>query len=155
MNALRLLMIQHDRVEGLVVELAQATERESREQALEALARQVERHFDLEEAHFYSVIAPRLVLVSADRFLREHTRIRGLVRELRGEPPGLRFAELLETLHDELVQHVGDEEIDLFPEVKRRFSVDELDAIGSAIERSLEGEPPPAVAEEEPLSPDT
>jgi len=40
-------------------------------------------------------------------------------------------------------------EIELFPEVKRRFSVDELDAIGERIERALEGEGVPAPARAE------
>jgi hypothetical protein len=152
MNALRLLMHQHDRIEALVVDLVQAGSGEPRERALEAMARELERHFDLEEEHFYSVVGPRLILVSADRFIHEHARIRALIAELRAGPPNPGFAGRLETLHGALVQHVGDEEIELFPEVKRRFGVDELDAIGDALERSLEGEPSAPAGE---LSPET
>lgn len=152
MNALRLLMLQHDRIEGLVVDLVQSSAGEPRERALAVMARELERHFDLEEAHFYSVIGPRLILVSADRFLGEHARIRALIAELMAGAPGQGFAGRLETLHGALVQHVGDEEIELFPEVKRRFGVDELDEIGRAIERSLEGEPSAPRGE---LSPET
>ncbi len=152
MNALRFLMLQHDRIEALVVDLVQSGAGEPRERALEAMGRGLERHFDLEEEYFYSVVSPRLILVSADRFLREHARIRELIAELRAGPPSPGFSARLETLHGALVQHVGDEEIELFPEVKRRFGVDELDAIGQAIERSLEGEPAAPRGE---LSPET
>ena len=154
MNVLRLLMLQHDRVEGLLVDLAQSGAGEARELALETMARGLERHFELEESRFYSAIAPRLVLVTAERFLGEHAQIRELLRGLSAEPHGPMFAEQLEALHDAVVQHVGDEEIDLFPEVKRRFGVDELDAIGEEIERLVEGEVPPP-AGDEPLSPET
>jgi hemerythrin-like domain-containing protein len=154
MNALRVLMQQHDRVEGLLVDLTQASRQKGSpvEPALTEFARELRRHLHLEDTFFYSVIHGRLILITPERFLDEHRRLLELLSQLEQESATLPFGDRLEALHDLLVQHVSDEEIELFPEVKRRLSLDELDQIGERIEREVEGEPAPPL-EEEPLSP--
>lgn len=152
MDALRLLMRQHDRVEGLLVDLTQVSAGggPGLEVALREFARELRRHFELEEVHFYAEVSDRLILVEASRFLDEHRRLLELLDNLEREPGQPSFAERLEQLHDLLVRHVSDEEIDLFPEVKRRFDVDELDALGDRLERALAG---PVALPEETLGP--
>lgn len=152
MNALRVLMGQHDRMEALLADLRQAAGRgdEVRREALQGLAREVRRHFEIEERLFYPAIGPRLILVDAARFLEEHRQVGELVDRLEAAAGGAGSdpEKACELLHDALVAHVGDEEIELFPEVKRRFDIDELDALGEQIERAMAGEPAPTHVEE-------
>ncbi len=149
MNVLRLLMQQHDRIEGLLVDLTQASRQGGgeRERALAEFGREMRRHFALEEALFYSALRGRLILVEAGRFLDEHRRLEALAADLESQVGGPQFEDTLESVHGLLVQHVSDEEIELFPEVKRRLSLDELDTMGEHFERALEGEPLPPVEE--------
>jgi hemerythrin superfamily protein len=144
MNALRLLMQQHDRVEGLLVDLTQASRKggEARAGALAEFSRELRRHLIAEDAFFYAALQGRLILIGPERFQDEHRRLLELVDQLEAEAGAAGFEDRLEAIHDLLVQHVSDEEIELFPEVKRRLSVDELDALGERLERELHGEPP-------------
>ncbi|MBI5545572.1 MAG: hemerythrin domain-containing protein [Deltaproteobacteria bacterium] len=147
MNALRVLMAQHDRVEGLLVDLQQSGERgdDARLAALRAFARALRRHLEAEERFFYPAIAPKLILVEAASFLEEHAEVRAKLERLEGVGPqgSEEFTRAWEALHGALVRHVGDEEIELFPEVKRRFAVDDLDALGEQISQAFEPEPEP------------
>lgn len=153
MNALRVLMAHHDRIEALLVDLRQAAAQgsDARNAALQSLTRLLRRHLEIEESIFYPAVSPRLILVGAARFLHEHGGLRELLERLEAStaPGGPDFERAYEALHEVLVAHVGDEEVELFPEVKRRFSVDELDDLGLQIERADQGEaePPPERAE--------
>jgi hemerythrin-like domain-containing protein len=149
MNALRALMQHHDRVEGVLVDMTQRAEQDpqARQREISEYASLLRRHMDVEEAQFYQLIAERLILVSAAPFIEQHRQIRAALHELEADVETPEFPDRLERLHELVVQHVSDEEIELFPEVKRRFSVDELDDMGERIERSME--------EEEQVSPPT
>jgi hypothetical protein len=164
MNALRLLQTQHDRLEGLLVDLREATAKgdAARRAALGAFMREARAHFQAEESQFYPAVTPRLILVEAAPLLSEHEPLRLRLDRLEatGEAGGPEFDQAWEALHDALVQHVSDEEIELFTEVRRRFDVDELDALGEQIERSLPREeprpeaPPVSSAEEAEVEPE-
>jgi hemerythrin-like domain-containing protein len=146
MNALRFVMSGHDRIEGLLVDLSQASPT-ARESIYGALMRAIEAHFDVEEQIFYPEVSPRLILVKADPFLAEHKEIRETAARLQGALSAPDFAHQLQELHDVLVRHISDEEIELLAEVKRRFDVDELDDLGARMEAASR----PVTALEEPV----
>ena len=139
-------MTQHDRLEGLLVDLREAASKgdEARCPSLAAFIKEARRHLELESAIFYPTVAPRLILVEAAPLLEEHATLHiGLDRlEAAGQAGGSEFDLAWEKLHEQLVIHLSDEEIELFPEVRRRFDIDELDALGERMERSLEHESP-------------
>jgi hemerythrin-like domain-containing protein len=101
-----------------------------------AWRREIEPHFRDEE----EVLLPALASIAGDehplvrRTKDEHETIRGLVEALGGpEVPrrretALRLATLL---HD----HIRFEEAELFPEIERRVSLPELDAIAETTAR--------------------
>jgi hemerythrin superfamily protein len=146
-------MHQHDRVEGLVTDLSQAGERspEARQELLRELGRELRSHLELEERYFYPLIAPRLILASADTFLEEHRRLRELFETLETEGPGPELPKRIQAVRDMVLRHLGDEEVELFQEVKRRFSVDELDELGERLEHTPQAE----AFSGAPLSPET
>ncbi|MGC4117190.1 MAG: hemerythrin domain-containing protein [Myxococcales bacterium] len=156
MNALRLLQNQHDRLEGLLVDLREAAAKGDgpRRAALAGFLKEARAHFDAEELQFYPAVKPRLILVEAAPFLDEHSPLRAKLDRLEatGETGGAAFDEAWEAIHEALVQHVSDEEIEMFTEVRRRFDVDELDALGDRIEQALppEGPSPAPAPEPEP-----
>jgi len=143
MNALRLLMSDHDKVEGTLVDLGQAMERgeAARSEAQQEFARVLLQHLRAEEELFYSAVDGRLILVKAQRFLDEHERLRELLQAFVAEQDMAAAVRRYEELHDAVVQHVSDEEIELFPEVKRRFDMEELEQLGEKLELA---EPPEA-----------
>jgi hemerythrin-like domain-containing protein len=133
MNALRMLMSQHDEVEGLLVDLSQAPERE-REPLLRAFARALRRHLAVEESVFFPTVAPRLILVKAAPFEADHQEIREALAQAETALGTQEFVARLDTLHEVVVRHISDEEIELFAEVKRRFMLDDLDELGTRLE---------------------
>lgn len=137
MNALRVLMSHHDRIEGLLVDLSQAVEL-AREALFRDLTRSLERHLEVEETVVFPTVAPRLILVKAAPFADEHKDIREALAQMGGTLSGPDFLRKLEELHDVVVRHISDEEIELFAEVKRRFDVDELDELGERIEQAMQ-----------------
>ena len=157
MNALRLLTAQHDRLEELSAQLGEAAAKgeEGRRSALSGFLREARQHFDVEEACFYPAVSSKLILVEAAPLLEEHQALRAALDRLeeRGQVGGPELEQARKSLHEKLVQHVSEEEIELFPEVRRRFDVDALDALGERMERFLEAEPA-AVAPEAATAPE-
>lgn len=137
MNALRVLMSHHDRIEGLLVDLSQAPA-PAREALFRDLTRSLELHLEVEETVFFPIVAPRLILVKAAPFAEEHKDIREALAQMAGALSGPDFLRELEDLHDVVVRHISDEEIELFAEVKRRFDVDELDELGERIDQAMQ-----------------
>jgi len=152
MNALRLLMSDHDKVEGTLVDLGQAMERgeAARSEAQQEFARVLLQHLRAEEELFYSAVDGRLILVKAQRFLDEHERLRELLQAFVAEQDMAAAVRRYEELHDAVVQHVSDEEIELFPEVKRRFDMEELEQLGEKLELAEHPEAPELSSEPAP-----
>jgi len=113
----------------------------ARSEAQQEFARVLLQHLRAEEELFYSAVDGRLILVKAQRFLDEHERLRELLQAFVAEQDMAAAVRRYEELHDAVVQHVSDEEIELFPEVKRRFDMEELEQLGEKLELA---EPPEA-----------
>lgn len=140
MNIFRALMAQHDRVEGLSADLCKACEYQdhSAKKILNELSNELRRHFELEEQVFYATVAPSLILVNAGGFLAEHRSLLDMLQKIESVSTAEStdsFLQEVKALESALVQHAGDEEIELFPEVKRRFDRHTLEGMGEMFQQ--------------------
>jgi hemerythrin superfamily protein len=110
-------------------------------------------HAKIEELHFY----PAIKEVDDDlvqESLQEHLQVKRLIADLlEMDPADEQFAAKVTVLKEEVEHHVGEEEDDLFPEVKKAFSEDMLEAlaqqmIATRVELEAEGAPREAVPAE-------
>ncbi|MFN7132158.1 MAG: hemerythrin domain-containing protein [Myxococcales bacterium] len=139
MNAIRLLLRQHDEIEALLKNLAKSDEEgpRARQEYLRLLTIALHAHLYIEEEIFYPAIAEQGVPALVERSYREHERCRELLNALKDASPE-QFMDRLRALEDAVVQHAGDEEVDLFPEVKSLFGGAELEELGARLEEARE-----------------
>lgn len=141
MNAIRLLLRQHDEIEALLRNLALADQegRGARDEYLQQLTVKLHAHLQVEEEILYPAIAEQGSPALVEPSIREHEQIRELLGALReAGQGGAEWMERLRALEDAFVQHAGDEEVDLFPEVKGLFGNQDLDDLGVRMQESHE-----------------
>jgi len=131
-GAVQMLRGDHAEVRRLVHEYraAAGSDEHAAHVVLEALMMQAELHARVEEDVFYPAvrnIAPDFV----QRAVNEHHTLAARIDELEGASAPAHAAD---TLIDELLRHMDEEERELFPDVERRLGA-ELRTLGEAMEK--------------------
>ena len=131
-GAVQMLRSDHAEVRRLAREYraAAGADEHAAHVVLEALMMQAELHARVEEDVFYPAVrqvAPDFV----QRAVNEHHTLAARIDELEGDSAP---ADAADTLIDELLRHLDDEERELFPEVERRLGT-ELQTLGEAMEK--------------------
>jgi hemerythrin-like domain-containing protein len=156
MDAIAILEQDHRDVERLFAAFDEAREPEEQRAIFVKLADGLTIHIKIEEAHFYPAIrAVDEELV--DLAYEQHQQIKQMIADLLDlDPNDDQFAIRVSVLEQEVQQHVGREEGELFPAVQRRCEAEMLDTLGqqmqatrAEIEAEAAGEE--AVAEHAPI----
>lgn len=149
MNAIQLLEKQHREVEDLFDEFDDAGEgaRKTRERLCREISDQLAVHAEIEEKLFY----PESKQPDTEELLREsveeHLSVKRLLAEIMDggiEDPQL--PARMKVVEEQVRHHVEEEEKELFPEVRKSCSREELDDLGTRMEALAqklveEGEP--------------
>jgi hemerythrin superfamily protein len=150
-NAIELLERQHRDVEELFEELDEAGEgaRTTRERLCREISDQLAVHAEIEERLFY----PESKQADADELLRksvgEHLSVKRLLAEImEGGVEDPHFAARIEGVEELLNHHVGEEEKELFPKVRRSCSKEALEDLGNRMAELAKR----LIGEEEPPS---
>jgi hemerythrin superfamily protein len=160
-DALELLMSQHQEVESLIDEIEDADDPDEKHELFIELADNLAAHATIEEKIFYpSVMSEqtRELLVEATE---EHLSVKRLLADMMElDVEDEHFDAKLTVLKEQVRHHAHDEEEDmLFPKVRKLLNADELAALGNELmamfETLLEREPrlqtPSEIAEAAPL----
>ena|SRR5437868_5588452 len=153
-NAIEMLEAQHREVEELFATLEKARSSESKRRIFVELADKLAIHATIEERHFYpSVNAKRTEDILLES-LEEHLGIKRVLADLLAiDVHDQTFDAKVKVLKEQVEHHVGEEEDDLFPKVKRIMDEEMLLAIAqlmTATQEELisEGAPREAVPSE-------
>jgi len=145
MDAIELLKDQHDEVAELFEELAEL-DGARKEECFVRLADALAIHATIEERHFYPAVRAERTEEILLESLEEHLAIKRVLADMLAlSPDDELFDAKLAVLQEEVEHHVGEEEGDLFPKVKRLFGRARLDEIGGLMEQTageLEGTDP-------------
>jgi hemerythrin superfamily protein len=149
MNAIELLEQQHREVEELFEEFegTGGRARKARERICQEVADQLAIHAEIEEKLFY----PESKQADTEELLREaveeHLAMRRVLADLlEAEVDDDQFDAKMKVLKEQVEHHVGEEEKELFPKVRKACSKDELEDLGNrmqalAEELEAQGEP--------------
>jgi hypothetical protein len=139
-----LLAEEHDRIIGLVAELADpAVEPERRERVAEVVAATVSRHLSAEEQYLYPTVRAALSdgAALAERAIDADRALRDAVGELtRTSPADARFAELVDAVGTQVRRH-GGAAGDVFPALRRVVAERDLIRLGNRAEIAEEAAP--------------
>ncbi len=141
MNAIDLLEQQHREVEELFEEFEAAGDGAG--QTKDRLCREISDalaiHAEIEEKLFY----PESKQEDTEELLREsveeHLSMKRIVADLvESGPSDAQFEAKMKVLKEQVEHHVGEEEHELFPEVRRALSNDELEDLGDRMQAMVD-----------------
>lgn len=156
MDAIDLLTQDHRALDDLFDRISRTDLPGEKEEILEEIAQALAVHTILEEQHFYPAVRGEGSEKMVRSFVDDHDLIkRKLSRLLDLDGDDEAFDDEVQLLQREVETHVAEEERELFPHVRRTFSVDDLEELADQMratkESNSELEPREYVASE--LSP--
>lgn len=150
MNAIQLLMQDHERVKKLLEELSSTTERavKKRAELLGRINQELSIHTALEEQILYPAIKEAGGKEEAKMYYEakeEHRTVDSLVLPdlLHTETGTVEFAGRVKVMKELLEHHIEEEESELFPTARKLLGKSALETLGQAMEahrKTLKGE---------------
>jgi hemerythrin superfamily protein len=158
MDALTLLHDDHQRVDALFGRFARASRNASKTKRdiVDRIIRELSIHAAIEEQVFYPAVRSAAPDLSSQvlESLEEHHIVKWLLSELeRMSPDNDRFDAKVTVLKEIVQHHVGEEESDLFPKVRRAMPKARLEQLGEELGRaksSVPDRPHPRLPDEPP-----
>ncbi len=142
MDALELLTSDHDKARELFMEFRAAVKDDDTTKIADLTARifeELETHTTIEERVFYPAVKKAGASELKDlthESNEEHHVVDVLMQEVRElEPSSDAYVAKMKVLIENVEHHAGEEEKEMFPQVRNLFSQDELDELGAALER--------------------
>jgi hemerythrin superfamily protein len=146
MNAIDLLESQHREIDGLFSRIGKAKSTKTKRAAFEELADRLAAHAAIEEHRFYPAVRARRTEDILLESLEEHLGIKRVLADLlETRPAHPTFDAKIKVLKEQVEHHVGEEEGELFPKVRKLLDDEELEALGQEMsdeERSLASDHP-------------
>jgi hemerythrin-like domain-containing protein len=136
MNGLELLKEDHRKAQGLFEQVKAAQNERQRNQLYKKIKAELETHTYIEEKVLYPTLKKfeefkEIALEAIEEHLQVKTLLRAIDRLSEGAQ---RFEAKLMVLIENVEHHVEKEEGEMFPEVERRFSEEQLEELGRELQ---------------------
>ena len=132
MDALRLLMDDHRRVQDLFKRIDDATT--DREQLFRQVAQELRVHAGIEEAFLYPAVRQAL-RDRVEESLEEHHQYEMVIDDLAQiSPSNPDWQGKFNALKEDVNHHIKDEETELFPKTRQLLSEEQLEELGQRME---------------------
>ena len=153
MDAIALLKSQHREVETLFSKIEKAKDSRVKAELFGELADSLAGHATIEENQFYPAVRAKATEDILLESLEEHLGIKRVLADLlQLDADDETFDAKITVLKEQVEHHVGEEEKDLFPKVKKLDDEAELDALGAKMQAEFDdleaGHPRDAVPSE-------
>jgi hemerythrin superfamily protein len=153
MNVITLLKNDHRTVEALFAQFEKAKDGRMKKRLVNEMIKELSKHAAVEEQIVYP--AARKVLDEEDpvlEALEEHHVVKWTLSEIeKMSPDAERFDAKVKVLIDMVRHHVEEEEGELFPKLREKLDMKQLNAIGMAVENAKKAAP----SRPHPRQPDT
>jgi hemerythrin-like domain-containing protein len=140
-SVITILARDHEEVERIFAELdaslgaADDGVRHNRRELVDRVIADLVRHAVAEESTVFPRVRERVSAEGAERLVQQHAALEKTMKRLDGMSVGNpAFERLLSVLMDQVREHVADEELEIFPELRRMLSPRELIEIGAEVE---------------------
>lgn len=141
MNAIELLVADHQRVKAILAQLSESTERgvKKREELLSKLEMEITLHTQLEEEILYPAFkaaGSKEQDVMYYEAKEEHRTVDSLVLpDLKGTDPGTpEFSGRVKVVKELLEHHIEEEESEMFPQAEKLLGDAQLEELGTQME---------------------
>lgn len=135
MHAIDLLKSQHREVEKLFAALGKAKDAREKQKLFGELADSLAGHATIEEHQFYPAVRAKRTEDILLESLEEHLGIKRVLADLlKIDAKDKTFEAKLKVLEEQVEHHVGEEEKELFPKVKKVLDKEELETLGEKME---------------------
>jgi hemerythrin superfamily protein len=140
MNAVDLLIQDHQVVRGLFQQFQSAQEDEDDDRMAEIAAEafdELEVHTTIEEEIFYPAVRERVedMEETVDEGVQEHHVVDVLMNEMRDLEPGSDdWVAKMTVLIENVEHHADEEEQEMFPDVREQLGEERLDELGQELE---------------------
>ncbi|HVT06958.1 MAG TPA: hemerythrin domain-containing protein [Polyangia bacterium] len=139
MDAIALLKSQHRKVETLFSKIESAKDQGVKQRLFSELADNLAGHATIEERHFYPAVRAKQTEDILLESLEEHLGIKRVIADLLKLDAGDEtYDAKLTVLKEQVEHHVGEEEKELFPKVKKLFDKADLETLGEAMQADFE-----------------
>lgn len=137
MNALKLLIEDHDKVRGLFEQVKSSNSNSEKKDLFRQIEKELEVHTHIEETIFYPAVREKEGLEDlVKEGVQEHHLVDVLIREINGLADDSDvFEPKLTVLMENVEHHADEEESEMFPKVEEKFSEEELEDLGSRLEK--------------------
>lgn len=158
MDALSLLTADHNRVRGLFARFHTAQESDDTAQMAELAGKivdELEVHTRIEEEIFYPAVgaADEELHATVAEGVEEHHLAKVLIREIKDlSPADDRWVAKAKVLIESVEHHAGEEEEEMFPEVRKVFDQAALEELGRRLDAMKARLGAPTAADKEHLS---
>lgn len=136
MNAIDLLIADHEKVSALFDEVKATEDEEKHKQLFEQISAELKTHTHIEETIFYPALKnyEELKDMVLEAF-EEHKQVRTLIREIENLTDGSEKLDAkLKVVIDNVEHHIEEEENEMFPKVEQLFSEAELEDLGDQMD---------------------
>ena len=138
MDAIELLMIQHEEAKALFKKIERA-EDDEKQDLFERVADALAVHATIEEKQFYPATRNARTEEMLQEAVEEHLAAKRIIADLlEMTPDDPQFDAKIAVLKEQVEHHIEEEEAELFPKVRRMFKADELEDLGVAMEDMAE-----------------
>ena len=137
MNALDLLKKQHEEVSKLFKKYEKLAEDavDERQELFEQIADRLAAHATIEEKFFYPSIKSEGTEDIVRESLEEHLSVKRLIADLLDmEPDDEAFDAKMQVLREQIEHHVEEEEDEMFKQVRKECSKEQLEDLGLQME---------------------
>lgn len=154
MDAIKLLIDQHRKLESLMKTALEAQQSTARAASLARVGDDLTKHLTSEEEVFYPAVKAKRTEDILLESLEEHLSLKRLLADLLALDPAAETWEAkFKVLKEQTEHHHEEEEENLFPKVRKMMDAEQLDALGQqmlALQQKLQraGDPREAVVEQ-------
>ncbi len=135
MNALELLISQHRDVEETFSVIEGSTDPDEKMRIFEKLADSLAIHAAIEEHQFYPAVKAQNTEYILLESVEEHLGMKRVIADLmKLQPDDESFDAKISVLRELVMNHVEEEETELFPQVKQLMDDEQLEELGEEME---------------------
>ncbi len=135
MNAITMLIQQHEKVKSLFAQYEKAKSASRKKELFEEIADDLAVHTTIEEKVFYPAAYASATEETLHEAVQEHLSVKRLIVDLMEATPGdAEFDAKMKVMQEQVEHHVQEEEGELFPKVEKQLDEVNLEQLGGRMQ---------------------